>query len=64
MYQGTVDIYMKDGSTQIVALGFAATRVGRAISGYSWTSDVDISDVLQPAIVGSVARLQNAQSAS
>jgi hypothetical protein len=64
VYQGTVDIYMKDGSTQIVALGFAATRVDRAVSGYSWTSDVDISDVLQPAIVGSVARLQGAQSPS
>ena len=64
VYQGTVDIYMKDGSTQIVALGFAATRVGRAVAGYSWTSDIDISDVLQPAIVGSVARLQDAQSAA
>jgi hypothetical protein len=63
VYQGTVDIYMKDGSTQIVALGFAATRVGRAVAGYSWTSDIDISDVLQPAIVSSVNRLQDAQAA-
>ena len=64
VYQGTVDVGLKDGSTQVIALGFAASRVGKAIAGYSWTSDTDISDTLQPAIVTSLTRLQNAQSAT
>jgi hypothetical protein len=61
-YQGTVDIGLKDRATERVGLGFAAARVGRAIAGYSWTSDTDISATLQPAIVTSVDRLQEAQS--
>jgi hypothetical protein len=62
-YQGTVDVGFKDGSTQTIGIGFAATRVGDAVAGYSWTSDSDISATLQPAIVTSVSRLQDAQSA-
>jgi len=61
-YQGTVDIGLKDGTTQTVGIGFAATRVGKAVAGYSWTSDTDISATLQPAIVTSVKRLQDAQA--
>jgi hypothetical protein len=62
-YQGTVDVGLKDGSTQTIGLGFAAARVDDAIAGYSWSSDTNISATLQPAIVTSVKRLQDAQSA-
>jgi hypothetical protein len=62
-YQGPVAVQLRNGSRQTIDLGIAAVRVGEAVSGYSWTSDVDISQALQPAIVASVARLQRAQSA-
>jgi hypothetical protein len=61
-YQGTVDIGLTDGTTQTVGLGFATTRVGKVLAGYSWTSDADISAALQPAIVKTTGRLQAAQS--
>jgi hypothetical protein len=63
-YQGTVDIGLKGGTTETIGLGFATSRVGKAVSGYSWTSDTDISATLQPAIVSSVTRLQDAQPTS
>ena len=62
-YQGTVDVAFKDGTSQSVGLGIVSVRVGKAVSGYSWTSDTDISAALQPAIVQSVTRLHDAQSA-
>ncbi len=62
-YQGTVDVAFKDGTSQSVGLGLVSVRVGKAVSGYSWTSDTDISAALQPAIVQSVTRLHDAQSA-
>jgi hypothetical protein len=62
-YQGTVDVGFKDGTTRTIGIGFAVTRVGQALAGYSWTSDTDISATLQPAIVKSVSRLHDAQSA-
>jgi hypothetical protein len=62
-YQGTVDVEMKDGTSESIGLGVLSARAGKAVTGYSWTSDVDISAALQPAIVKSVARLQDAQSA-
>lgn len=62
-YQGTVDIAMKDGTTQTIGVGIVSARVGDAVAGYSWTSDTDVSATLQPAIVKSVNRLQRAQSA-
>jgi hypothetical protein len=61
-YQGTVDVGLKNGTTETVGLGFAAARVGQAVSGFAWSSDTDISATLQPAIVASVKRLQDAQS--
>jgi hypothetical protein len=63
-YQGTVDVGLKDGTTETIGIGFASARVGKAVSGFSWTSDTDISATLQPAIVTSVSRLQDAQSSS
>ena len=62
-YQGTVDVAFKDGTRQTIGLGIVSVRVGKAVSGYSWTSDTDISAALQPAIVQSVTRLHDAQSA-
>jgi hypothetical protein len=62
-YQGTVDVGFKDGTSQSVGLGIVSVRVGKAVAGYSWTSDSDISAALQPAIVQSVTRLHDAQSA-
>jgi hypothetical protein len=61
-YQGAVDVALKDGTTQSIGLGVVTARVGNAVSGYSWTSDTDISAALQPAIVTSVARLKTARS--
>jgi hypothetical protein len=63
VYQGTVDVGLKNGTAQTVGIGFLSVRVGDAIVGYSYTSDTDISAALQPAIVKSVKRLQDAQSA-
>jgi hypothetical protein len=62
-YQGTVHVAFKDGTSQSVGLGLVSVRVGKAVAGYSWTSDTDISAALQPAIVQSVTRLHDAQSA-
>ena len=60
VYQGTVDVGLKNGTTQTVGLGFVTVRVGTALAGYSYTTDTDISAALQPAIVASVTRLQRA----
>jgi hypothetical protein len=64
VYQGTLDIDLKGGARQTLGVGLLAVRVGEALSGYSYTSDADISGALQPAIVASVQRLQHAQSAA
>ncbi len=61
VYQGTVNVGLKDGTTQTVGLGVLTVRVGATLAGYSYTSDVDISAALQPAIVASVTRLQDAR---
>ena len=60
VYQGTTDVRLKNGTAQTIGLGFVAVRVGTALAGYSYTSDTDISAALQPAIISSVARLQQA----
>jgi hypothetical protein len=60
VYQGTVDVGLKNGTTQTIGLGLVAVRAGRALAGYSYTSVEDISAALQPAIVASVTRLQRA----
>jgi hypothetical protein len=63
VYQGTVVVTLKTGAPQTIGLGVMSVRAGRAIDGYSWTSDVSIESALQPAIVASVDRLQKAESA-
>jgi hypothetical protein len=60
VYQGAVNVALKDGTTQTVGLGVISVRVGATLAGYSYTSDVDVSTALQPAIVASVVRVQNA----
>lgn len=64
VYQGTVDVALKNGTTQRIGLGVLTVRVGDALLGYSYTADTDISAALQPAIVASVDRLQTAKSAT
>ena len=64
VYQGTVDVSLKNGAKQTVGLGLVAVRAGRALAGYSYTFDQDISAALQPAIVASVTRLQRAAPAA
>jgi hypothetical protein len=60
VYQGTVDVGLKNGTVETIGLGFVTVRVGTALSGYSYTTDTDISAALQPAIVASITRLQRA----
>ncbi len=63
VYQGTVTVTLKAGAPQKIGLGVMSVRTGRALVGYSWTSDVGIESALQPAIITSVGRLQKAESA-
>jgi hypothetical protein len=60
-YEGAVDVGLKDGTTETIGLGLVSVRLGSTLAGYSYTSDVDISAALQPAIVASLTRLQGAQ---
>jgi hypothetical protein len=60
VYQGTVDVGLKDGTSRTFGLGFVTVRVGTALVGFAYTADTDISAALQPAIVASVTRLQRA----
>ena len=46
VYQGTVDVSLKNGAKQTVGLGLVAVRAGRALAGYSYTFDQDISAAL------------------
>jgi hypothetical protein len=62
VYEGTVRVAWRDGTSETVGLGVVAVRVDDAIAGYSYTSDSDISAVLQPAIVSSIERLEDAQA--
>ncbi len=59
-YSGPVVVTLKDGTVQTVGLGIVTVRVGDAVSGFAYSSDVDVSAALQPAIVTSVKRLQDA----
>jgi hypothetical protein len=60
VYQGTVVVGLKNGTSQTFGLGFVTVRVGTALAGFAYTADQDISAALQPAIVASVTRLQRA----
>jgi hypothetical protein len=62
VYQGTFVAAFKNGTEQTIGVGFLAVRAGRALAGYTYSSDTDISSALQPAIVASVTRLQRAAS--
>ena len=64
VYEGTVDVALKDGTSQRIGLGVLAVRVGDALVRYSYTADTDISSALQPAIVASVDRVEKAESAT
>jgi hypothetical protein len=62
VYEGRMRVAWRDGTSETVGLGVVAVRVDDAIAGYSYTSDSDISAVLQPAIVSSIERLEDAQA--
>lgn len=62
VYQGVVDVGLKNGTSQTIGVGYLSVRVGDAVMYYSYLSNSDISAALQPAIVKSVKRLQDAQS--
>ncbi len=64
VYQGTVEVGLKDGTVTTIGLAIIAVRVDNAIAGYSYTADTDISAALQPAIVSSVSRLRDATAAA
>jgi hypothetical protein len=64
VYQGAVDVGLKNGTSQATDVGYLWVRVGDAVGSYLYLSNTDISAALQPAIVKSVKRLQDAQSAS
>jgi hypothetical protein len=61
VYEGSIVYTGSDGSTSKVGIGSAAVRVGRAVDvvTYTTTGD-DLTEVLTPAIDGSVARLRSA----
>lgn len=63
-YEGTIDVGLKDGTVTTIGLAIIAVRVDNAIAAYSYTADTDISAALQPAIVSSVSRLQDATAAA
>ena len=63
-YKGTVDVGLKDGTVTSIGVAFIAVRVDGAIAGYSYTADTDISAALQPAIVSSISRLQDATASA
>jgi hypothetical protein len=65
IYEGNALVTLKDGTTQQLGLGNAAVQVGRAVSDFTYTTtDADLTEILQPAIESSVARLQTALTTS
>jgi hypothetical protein len=59
VYEGNAQIALNDGSSQQIGLGNAAVLVGRAVSDYTYiTSGADLTEILQPTIDASVARLR------
>jgi hypothetical protein len=59
VYEGTVTLTGTDGSTNKIAIGMAAVRVGRTIDFATDSTTGDpLTDVLTQAIDASVARLQ------
>lgn len=64
VYEGTVNVGLKDGTDTTIGLAVIAVRVDNAIAGYSYAADSDISAALQPAIVSSVSRLQDATTSA
>ncbi|MFI5048097.1 MAG: hypothetical protein ACHQIG_13605 [Acidimicrobiia bacterium] len=65
VYEGNAQITGKDGTTQQIGLGNAAVLAGRAVSDFTYvTTGAGLNEVLQPAVVASVARLRDALSRS
>jgi hypothetical protein len=65
VYEGNAKITGKDGTTEQIGLGNAAVLAGRAVSDFDYvTTGAGLNEVLQPAVVSSVARLRAALSRS
>jgi len=65
VYEGSIALTRTDGSSQQLAIGSAAVRVGRTVDVVTYTSTGtstgdSLTDVLTPAIDASVARLRTA----
>jgi hypothetical protein len=61
VYEGHATVTGTDGPEQRQAIGSVAVRVGRAVDVVMYrTQGIDLTDVLTPAIDGSVARLRAA----
>jgi hypothetical protein len=64
VYEGSAKITAKDGTSQTIGLGNAAVLVDRAVSDYTYVATGEgLTEILQPAIDASVARLQAAITA-
>jgi hypothetical protein len=65
VYEGNAVVTGKNASTTQIGIGNAAVQVGPAVSDYTYTTtDADIGEVVQPAIAGSLKRLQAALTSS
>jgi hypothetical protein len=62
-YEGPVVVTLKNGQATIIDVGYATIRDGRAVNGYSYTTDSDISTVLSNAVSSSNNRLVAALAA-
>ena len=63
-YEGPVVVTLKNGQATTIGVGYATIRDGRAVNGYSYTTDSDISTVLADAVNSSNDRLVAALAAS
>jgi hypothetical protein len=65
VYEGNMVLTGTDGSSTKVGVGNAAVRVGRAVDDVTYlTTNADLTEILTPAIDGSVARLRAALAGS
>jgi hypothetical protein len=62
-YEGPVVVTLKNGQATTIDVGYATIRDGRAVNGYSYTTDSDISTVLTNAVNSSNNRLVAALAA-
>jgi hypothetical protein len=65
VYEGNVQVSLKDGTTEQIGLGNAAVRVGRVVDDFTYqTTDAPLTDVLGTLVDASLARVQAASASS